>query len=208
MKDKDLWERLRAYDFPLSGGRGSLRDHLAQKTKLGSSKAPHVIEEYRRFLYLAATSGEVLAPSPLIDRVWDTHIEDTRAYLEDFSGKVMGRVIHHSPGRTKAADDPAYRRTLELYAREFEEEPFARVWPSQAWLQGENRRGLAIFAALILPMVLSPAMKFPLPFVAWPAVFGLSIYINHRWGAWSVSAASDGSGCSACGGGDGGCGGD
>jgi hypothetical protein len=208
VKDQELWQRLRRYTFPLSSGRGTLEDHLVQKTKLGRSKSARAIEEYRRFLYLAASSGEPVAPSPLIDRLWHTHINDTRAYLDEFCGKVIGRVIHHSPGRAKVADDPTYQRTLDLYAAEFGDEPTHKVWPRPDWLKGETKRGLALFAALLAPMLLSPTVQFPLPFVAWPVVAGVAITINSRYGYWTVQASGDGSGCSSCGSGDGGCGGD
>lgn len=208
MKDAELWQRLRSYSFPLQVGDSSLERHLIEKTRLGAAKAARAVEEYRRFLYLAAISGEPVAPSPLIDRVWHTHIQDTRAYVEGFSRDVVGKMIHHSPGRTKAADDPAYQRTLDLYAVEFKEQPFRKVWPSQHWLRGENWRQFALFGTLLGAMFLSPVINFPLPFLAWPVTFGVAIYVDARWGSWSVRASGDGSGCSSCGSGDGGCGGD
>jgi hypothetical protein len=209
VKDKELWERLQAYAFPLSAGRGSLREHLAGKTNLGADKAPRVVDEYRRFLYLAATSQEVVAPSPLIDRVWHTHINDTRAYVEDFAGKVIGRMIHHSPGRANAADDPAYGRTLVLYEQEFGEAPFAQVWPQPEWLRRGKWGRLAIIAAFIAIVLSSFTFRSQLPFIGWLLVLVVAVQVTSRWGYWSVEATTDGSGCSSCSSGDGGgCGGD
>jgi hypothetical protein len=206
VRDSGLWQRLQDYGFPLSDGRGTLEEHLIAKAKFGAVKAARAIEEYRRFLYLAATAGEPVAPSQLVDRVWHAHIIDTRAYVDDFATKVTGRIIHHRPGRPDAADDPAYQRTLHLYEEEFGEMPFRKVWPSADWLKGANKRQILVFGSLVASALLSPAVQFPLPFVVWPAVIAVSAFVDIRYGYWTVSARIDGSGCSSSDGG--GCGGD
>ena len=209
MQDQALWDRLSAYGFPLTGGRESLERHLVQNTRLGGERAARVIAEYRRFLYLAAASGRLVVPSPLIDRVWHTHIEDTRAYLDDFCQTVIGRVIHHSPGRPAAAADPGYAATLALYRETFGEEPLFRVWPDPGRLR---RRAwwVALFLAGLLGSVVAAFVTgFPWPFITWPVLFGVGLWAEARWGVWSVQPKSDGSGCSSCGSSDGdGCGGD
>lgn len=209
MRDKALWDRLSSYGFPLTGDRGSLRHHLASETRLTSDQADRVVNEYRRFLYLAAASGRMVVPSPLIDRVWHTHIEDTRAYLDDFCQKVIGRVIHHSPGRKRAFDDPGYFDTLRLYRDTFGEEPFARVWPVPEALRWRKWGMVILLAGVLGSVVAAFATDFPWPFIVWPILFALGVWAEQRWGAWSIQPKKDGSGCSSCGSGDdGGCGGD
>lgn len=129
MIDPDLWQRLCAYEFPLDDQGRSLLSDLDHTTDLGAAKLHIALNEYRCFLYLAAVSTEILAPSPLIDHIWHHHIHHTRAYFDDFCANIIGRVIHHNPGRVGADRDPAYLATLTLYESEFGDQPFDKVWP-------------------------------------------------------------------------------
>ncbi|MGW4062112.1 hypothetical protein ACWEGE_27790 [Amycolatopsis sp. NPDC004747] len=45
-------------------------------------------------------------PSYLVDRVWHTHMCETRQYAEDCVA-YFGRVFHHSSGRCNGGSPPA-----------------------------------------------------------------------------------------------------
>lgn len=126
-RDRRLWHRLEGYSFherPLSQ---SLVDRLEQETGHSIDVCYTLVEEYRRFMYLVGSTGETLAPSPIVDLVWRLHIDDKRAYFDDFCPRIIGRTIHH-PEDAYAEDDPAYVRTLEYYAQEFGR-PLVQYWP-------------------------------------------------------------------------------
>jgi hypothetical protein len=121
--DRSLWHRLEGYSFherPLSR---SLVDRLEEVTGHPVDICYTLVEEYRRFMYLVGSTGDLLAPSPIVDVVWRLHVEDTRAYFEDFCPRIIGRTIHrpeHDPGNDLPfSDDPAYARALDYYAQEF-----------------------------------------------------------------------------------------
>jgi hypothetical protein len=225
-KDPDLWQRLTEHDFPLDDQGKTLLSHLVKETTLGADKAAIALREYRKFLYLAAVSGEIVAPSPLIDRIWHTHIEHTRAYFDDFCPRIIGRVIHHAPGRATAETDPAYARTLALYEAAFGVKPFFRVWPQPKVLRRERLFGrlvrfaivglllwCVIFAATIIRSGSTTAiMVLAVTLLFFPvATVFVAARSHSRFGHWTVKRKNDRSGCGGGGGcsaGDGGgCGG-
>lgn len=205
MKDRALWDRLASYGFPLTAAGQDLAAVVGVRLRLRGAKVAPTLEEYRRFLYLAATAGETVAPSPLIDKVWHLHIEDMRAYLGDLCEGVIGRVLHHSPGRPAAKDDPAYARTLALYREEFGGDPPGTVWPGC-----RERRAEAMAGGLFIGGLAVGALVFfttgggPWGHVLMFGAVGLGFVVAGRWGSWSVSTG----GGDGCGGDAGGCGGD
>ncbi len=93
--DLQLWHRLEGYSFherPLSQ---SIVDRLHIQTGHPVEVCYTLVEEYRRFMYLVGSTGDPLTPSPIVDLVWRLHIEDRRAYFDDFCPRVIGRTIHH-----------------------------------------------------------------------------------------------------------------
>ena len=95
--------------------------------------AERVESEYRRFLYLAATSDLEVTPSWVVDRAWHLHLTYSRHYWDVLCREILGRPLHHLPG-TGADGEHAryldqYLKTLELYRMRFGEAPPADVWP-------------------------------------------------------------------------------
>ncbi|MEO8530726.1 MAG: hypothetical protein ABI459_05855 [Deltaproteobacteria bacterium] len=185
-------------------GKTTLRRRLNAKTQLGEKRVDRVIDEYRRFLYLAAM-GPVAVPSKLVDFVWHMHLEDTRAY-DLFCKSVIGKFIHHAPGRPSQGDDPDYPKTLKAYAAAFGEEPFWRIWPleTRPFAKAVSTTGVLVTGGSVLASFASGNT-----YLLFGIVPGLILLAIGRamapWSAMSMFGGSDGSGC---GGGDAGCGGD
>jgi len=118
-RDEALWHRLEGYSFHEKPLSQSLIDRLQQETGHSLDVCYTVAEEYRRFMYLTGSTGETLSPSPIVDLVWRLHITDELAYFKDFCPRVIGRTIHYTPSELMIEEDPAYERTLDLYAQEF-----------------------------------------------------------------------------------------
>ncbi|MDX8347746.1 MULTISPECIES: hypothetical protein [unclassified Cognatiyoonia] len=126
--DRRLWHRLEGYSFHERPLTRSLVDRLGEETGHSVDVCYTLVEEYRRYMYLVGSTGETLAPSPIVDLVWQLHIQDERAYFEDFCPRIIGRTIHHTPVPDPVEEDPAYERTLEYYAQEFGR-PNVQFWP-------------------------------------------------------------------------------
>lgn len=57
-----------------------------------------VLEEYRRFLSLAATASTPMTPSVIVDEAWHVHLLYSRSYWT-MCDEVFGRPLHHDPTR-------------------------------------------------------------------------------------------------------------
>lgn len=134
-KNKTLWTRLQAIELDLADAAFRFSDRLARENGWSREFARGAIEEYRRFIYMAATSPTQVTPSDIVDQVWHLHLTYTRSYWEDMCGGVLGRPLHHGPTKGGTAEDTKYRsqydRTLALYRETFGEEPPAEFWPPE-----------------------------------------------------------------------------
>lgn len=126
--DRRLWHRLEGYSFHERPLTRSLVETLEEVTGHSTDVCYTLVEEYRRFMYLVGSTGDTLAPSPIVEIVWRLHVADERAYFDDFCKRIIGRTIHYSPAAAPLDEDPAYERTLEYYAQEFGR-PQVQYWP-------------------------------------------------------------------------------
>ncbi|HEX8322833.1 MAG TPA: hypothetical protein VF595_02865 [Tepidisphaeraceae bacterium] len=112
----------------------TFEDKLRQQTGWPRSRAARAIDEYRRFLLLAATAGHPVSPSPAVDEAWHLHLLYTRHYWKTLCPDVLGLDLHHEPATGEAADrtklDDWYVRTLASYRAAFGEPP-DDLWPAR-----------------------------------------------------------------------------
>src|SRR5438105_3407510 len=92
-----VWARLK--DMPLGPAEAvvTFEDKLIRQTGWPRAVAGRAIEEYRRYLLLAATCGHGVSPSPAVDEVWHLHLLYTRDYWKTLCPDVLGRELHHEP---------------------------------------------------------------------------------------------------------------
>lgn len=154
-KDRKLWHRLEGYSFHERPLTRSLVDRLHEETGHSIDVCYTLVEEYRRFMYLVGSTGETLVPSPIVDVVWKMHVQDEKAYFEDFCPRIIGRIIYRPDDLVQFADDPAYGRTLDHYAEEFGRAQ-VQFWPDPDFATVRISRillfasgGLALMLALL-----------------------------------------------------------
>ncbi|MGJ8621465.1 MAG: hypothetical protein ACSHW1_01730 [Yoonia sp.] len=183
--DRALWHRLEGYSFHERPLRRSLVECLRDATGHSEDVCYTLVEEYRRFMYLVGSTGDDLVPSPIVDVVWRLHSADTNAYFDDFCRRIIGRKIHRPEaepaGPLPFHDDPAYARTLELYAQEFGS-PQVQYWPDPDVAAMRMSRILFWIigaAALILSVVFQSVL-----FV----VFGLAVCCMTFFLQWKFSS--------------------
>src|SRR5688572_22064054 len=92
-----LMDRLQAYELDDIGARLSFSKRLARDNAWSETYALHVIEEYKRFAFLAVAAGHPVTPSDQVDQVWHMHLIYSRAYWEDFCPNVLQTPLHHGP---------------------------------------------------------------------------------------------------------------
>lgn len=61
--------------------------------------AQRVMEEYKRFTFLAVVAGHPVSPSDPVDQVWHLHLSYTRSYWQDFCPNILQTPLHHEPSR-------------------------------------------------------------------------------------------------------------
>ena len=93
-----------------------------------------MIEEYKRFCYLAMTARHSVSPSDEVHQAWHLHLLYTESYWDDFCGRILQRKLHHGPTRGGAQENAKfhdwYAETLASYRRIFGATPAADIWPT------------------------------------------------------------------------------
>jgi len=134
--DPELLSAIEAHPLDKPNAEYPFSKRLADDNGWPQEFAVRVIQEYRRFVYLACISEHELTPSDEVDQAWHLHLTYTRDYWEEFCPKVLGRALHHDPTQGGEADadrhQSNYERTLKLYRRIFGETPPPDIWPSTA----------------------------------------------------------------------------
>ena len=86
--DHPLWIRLTHFDFDASCGasapggapRRSFSRRLGEEREWAPEFTTRVVEEYRRFLFLAMAADHPVCPSEEVDAAWHLHLTFTRSY--------------------------------------------------------------------------------------------------------------------------------
>lgn len=179
--DRQLWHRLEGYSFHERPLTRSLVDRLEEETGHSVDVCYILVEEYRRFMYLVGSTGETLAPSPIVNVVWKMHADDTKAYFEDFCPRVIGRTIHHPRDLPPFQDDPAYLRTLDYYADEFGR-PQVQFWPDPDFAT-VRMSSILFWISGIFAIMLSIAFNS-----VWFAGFGGLLFLTTVFLKWKFSS--------------------
>ena len=131
----DIWTKLNLIEFDKLDSEFPFSKRLARDNNWSHEFALQVIEEYRKFAYLAVVTGREVTPSDEVDQVWHLHLTYTRHYWGPFR-EALGQPLHHGPTEGGNAQGQLFRQqydaTLNLYMDEFGEVPPADLWPKAA----------------------------------------------------------------------------
>jgi hypothetical protein len=168
--DHTLWARLSHMTFDESGAVLPFSARLARENGWSKAFALRVVEEYRRFLYLARRAGHPVTPSDEVDQAWHLHMLYSRHYWDVLCGEILGKPLHHGPtlgGREEAQKFADwYTRTLDAYRRLFGEEPPADIWPPRRRRFGGRYRRIDLRDCWVIA---KPALRWP----SWTASVGM-----------------------------------
>jgi hypothetical protein len=134
--DHPVWKAISAHRIGPAGAALPFQSRLARENGWSLQQAARVVEEYRRFCFLAATSGHSVTPSDAVDQAWHLHLTYSRDYWETFCPLVLGRPLHHEPTAGGAGQRSLffeqYAQTLKRYEEVFGESAPADLWPNAA----------------------------------------------------------------------------
>jgi hypothetical protein len=131
-----IWVALRLHRIGPEDASLPFVARLARENGWSDSHAARVVEEYRRFCFLAVTAGHPVTPSDAVDQAWHLHLTYSRDYWETFCPKVLGRPLHHEPTsggiEARSLYFRQYAETLKSYEQIFGESAPEDLWPSGA----------------------------------------------------------------------------
>jgi len=162
---KNLWNEVLDFDLdqPLSEYNFSIR--LAIENKWTEKFTERAILEYKKFMYLAATSDHLVSPSEIIDKVWHQHLIFTHSYSEFC--KILGKVIQHVPSLHSSSDferlSNARKYTNEIYRKVFGVQP-VDIWLNEDMLESLDlpKAKYKIRSVVIVGILSFIALSFPL----------------------------------------------
>ncbi|MFB8792363.1 MAG: hypothetical protein U7123_26825 [Potamolinea sp.] len=133
-QQSEIYQRIQAFSLDAADAHLPLSKRLARDNGWTIEYSQRVIDEYKKFVFLAIVAGHPVTPSDQVDQVWHLHLLYTRSYWEDFCLNVLPPTqLHHSPtqGGTKERSkfDDWYNKTLASYEVIFQESPPLDIWP-------------------------------------------------------------------------------
>ncbi|GGY53745.1 glycine-rich domain-containing protein [Parvularcula lutaonensis] len=127
------WQAISAVSFDPECTAFPFSARLARDNGWSPLFANRVIEEYRRFAYLAVVGGREVTPSDEVDQAWHLHLCYTRHYWGEWK-EALGTELHHGPTKGGKTENKRYRdnydATLALYKDLFGEEAPSDIWPA------------------------------------------------------------------------------
>src|SRR6185312_495115 len=131
--DRSLYQALGEFALDDESASFKFSNRLARENGWSLAFAKKAIDEYKKFVYLAATSPTPVTPSDIVDQVWHLHLTYSRSYWDEMCGEILNKPLHHGPTKGGASEDTKYRdlyaATLLAYRREFAHEPPPAFWP-------------------------------------------------------------------------------
>lgn len=129
-----LWNRIEKFSLDDSTASFSFTQRLARDNHWSLAFATRVVEEYKRFMFLAVACDHVVSPSDEVDQAWHLHLVYTQSYWDEFCGDLLQKPIHHGPTRGGKVEsdkfEDLYERTKQSYRNKFGEQPPTDIWPS------------------------------------------------------------------------------
>ncbi|MBV8881890.1 MAG: TIGR04222 domain-containing membrane protein [Planctomycetaceae bacterium] len=139
-----LYRRIREFPLDEPGSAVGFTRRLAAENGWSLERAGRVVEEYRKFAFLAAAAGHPVSPSDAVDQAWHLHMTYTRSYWDRFCGEVLRKPLHHEPTKGGIEEERKfarwYSKTLGSYRAFFRSEPPADVWPQPGSQAGISAR--------------------------------------------------------------------
>lgn len=127
--DNLLWNKISAFDFNSPVSEYGFSTRLAKENFWTRNFTDRALSEYRKFMYLAATSEWMVSPSEIIDQVWHQHLVFTQSYAEFCS--LIGKSVQHIPSTQNKEESQKFiqakERTIKLYNETFGKQP-EEIW--------------------------------------------------------------------------------
>jgi len=185
-----LNERIQAFSIDHGSEHLTFVQRLARKNGWATEYAHRVVQEYKRFMFLAVASGHQATPSDQVDQVWHLHLAYTRSYWLEWCPDVLRQPVHHGPTQGGADENRKfndwYKKTLSGYHDFFGEAPPADIWPEPAVRFGDDthQRRVNTKRNWVLPKPASLSGRTRIAAAFSPVLIGLPILAAQGEALW------------------------
>jgi len=119
----ELFEQIQTFAIDQLGASLSFSKRLARDHQWSLIYTQRVIEEYKKFLFLAIVADHPVTPSNAVDQAWHLHLTYTHSYWNDLCTHILPRPLHHHPTQGGQQQRElfwnCYGKTLDSYERFF-----------------------------------------------------------------------------------------
>jgi uncharacterized protein (TIGR04222 family) len=131
-----LYQRLQHFDFEHPDTQFSLSQRLAREQNWTPLYTQRVLNEYKKFAFLAVVANHPVTPSEQVDQAWHLHLTHTRSYWQEFCPEILRQPLHHEPTKGGQIEQQKffkyYQQTLDSYHHFFGHHPPVDIWPNVA----------------------------------------------------------------------------
>ncbi|MBE9229333.1 TIGR04222 domain-containing membrane protein, partial [Phormidium sp. LEGE 05292] len=137
----ELYQRIQTFSLDKPNTKLTFSRRLARDNGWTIEYTQRVIDEYKKFVFLAIVAEHPVSPSEQVDQVWHLHLTYTQSYWGDFCPNILQTSLHHNP--TLGGSDEQnkfinwYNKTLVSYQQFFGEPP-REIWPPAHIRFGED----------------------------------------------------------------------
>lgn len=167
--NNELWHKIEAFQFDNWTDEYGFVLRLAKENLWTKNFTQLAILEYKKFMYLAATTNQMVSPSEIVDIVWHQHLIFTQSYTQFCT--LLGKNIQHIPSTHNRTDFETFKQakaiTTSLYNEAFGEQPTS-IWENHTMYdslklkKAKHDHKTILLIAFIIFIALTPIAFFVL----------------------------------------------
>ncbi|MBD1924828.1 hypothetical protein H6F74_00805 [Trichocoleus sp. FACHB-90] len=127
-----LYQSIQEFSLDDADAAFPFSQRLARENGWTVEYTQQVIDEYKKFIFLAVIAEHPVTPSDQVDQVWHLHLTYTRSYWDEFCAKILQKPLHHNPTRGGSSEQENfyrfYNETLISYEKFFGQRPPSDIW--------------------------------------------------------------------------------
>lgn len=168
---KELWNKMLDFNFDNPPSEYCFSIRLAYENGWTTDFTERAILEYKKFMFLAATSDFMVSPSGVIDIVWHQHLIFTQSY--NTFCELIGKQVQHIPSTRDKAEFQKFKlaqeRTTEAYRITFGEQS-VDIWKYESMLDSLElkKAKIKLRTFILLGTLAASVLFFPLYFLLKP----------------------------------------
>lgn len=143
----ELWQKVQDFEMssPLDEFGFSTRLQFENNWTIAFSL--QAIEEYKKFMFLAAVNDKMVSPSEIVDIVWHQHLIYSESY-KNFCG-ILGKNILHVPSTHNMSEKQKFSDAMNFTEQEYQRH-FGEL-PTEFWKSKTMYSGLGLTVGNLIP---------------------------------------------------------